>query len=381
MARTRPNRLPEKSATSVLRQPRGQMIIPPDALGVATRLAAKRLREANIPLEPLLTRAGLSPDQIDNKHFRIAVASQITFLELAANALRDSLLGFRLACEGDLREMGLLHYAAGASATLADALHRFERFSSIVNEGVVMKCVGAHDLTIELSYAGVARHTDQQQMEFLVTTLVRSCRVLTGQNLPAAIHFAHRRPKEASVLEDYFAGRVIFGAGVDKVSFGKRAGQLPVVRADPYLDEILLDYCEQALASRLTNSSSLRSRIENAIAPLLPHGEVKLDQIAQKLGMSRRTLARRLKAEGLTFAEILKQLRTDLTARYLSEANLSISQIAWLVGFRSVGAFSHSCKRWSGTSPKMLRETLLKSNEQSLSRRTRMSAAVHRNQG
>src|SRR5262245_61308936 len=105
LARTRPSRLPEKSATSVLRQPRGQRIIPPDALGVATRLAARRLREAKIPLEPLLKRAGLSLDQIDNKHFRIAVASQITFLELAANALRDSVLGFSLACEGDLREM------------------------------------------------------------------------------------------------------------------------------------------------------------------------------------------------------------------------------------------------------------------------------------
>jgi AraC-like DNA-binding protein len=365
MARTRPNRSPEKSATSVSRQPRGQRIAPPDALGVATRLAARRLREARIPLEPLLTRAGLSLDQIDNKQLRIAVASQITFLELAANALGDSVLGFRLACEGDLREMGLLHYAAGSSATLAKALHRFERYSSIVNEGLVLKCVGARDLTMELTYAGVARHTDQQQMEFLVTTLVRSCRVLTGQNLPAAIHFAHRRPKDASALEGYFAGRVTFGAGVDKISLGKQAGQLPVVRADPYLDEILLDYCEQALSRRRSNSSSLRSNIENAIAPLLPHGEARFDEIAHKLGMSRRTLARRLKAEGLTFSEVFQQLRTDLTARYLSETNFSISQIAWLIGFQSVGAFSHSCKRWSGANPKALRDKLLKTHERS----------------
>src|SRR5262245_11045945 len=76
MARTRPNRSPEKSATPVLRPPRGQRIIPPDALGVATRLAAQRLREANIPLEPLLKGAALSLDQISNKHLRIAVASQ-----------------------------------------------------------------------------------------------------------------------------------------------------------------------------------------------------------------------------------------------------------------------------------------------------------------
>jgi len=361
--RIRTTRSAKNIASSGRRPSRGQQISPPDALGVATRLAARRLREAKIPLGPLLKSAGLSLDQIDNKDLRIAVASQIMFLELAAKALKDTLLGFRLACDGDLREMGLLHYAAGASATLADALHRFERYSSIVNEGVVLKCVEARDLTIELSYAGVARHSDQQQMEFLVTTGIRSCRDLTGRDLkPTAVHLVHRCSKKRSQLEDYFGCGVIFGAEADRISFDRKVGQLPVVRADPYLEEILLHYCEQALANRHTNSSSLQSRIENLATPLLPHGEARFDRIAQKLGMSRRTLARRLKAEGLSFAEILKQLRSDLATRYLSEANLSISQIAWLVGFRSVGAFSHSCKRWSGANPTALRDTLMKTS-------------------
>jgi Arabinose-binding domain of AraC transcription regulator, N-term len=80
----------------------------PDALGVATRLAAGRLREAGIVLEPLLRRAGLSLSQINKKDVRIGVASQIMFLELAAQALKDPLLGFRLARDGDLRQMGML---------------------------------------------------------------------------------------------------------------------------------------------------------------------------------------------------------------------------------------------------------------------------------
>jgi AraC-like DNA-binding protein len=366
MNRIRTNRSAKNMASSRRRASQGRQITPPDALGVATRLAARRLREASIPLEPLLKSAGLSVYQIDTKEMRIAVDSQITFLELAANALQDPLLGFSLARDADLREMGLLHYAAGASATLADALHRFERYSSIVNEGVVLKCVKAGDLTIEFGYAGVPRHADQQQMEFVVTTGIRSCRDLTGRDLkPTAVHFVHRRSKKPSELENYFGCRIIFGAEADRISFDKKAGQLPVVRADPYLGEILLHYCEQALANRRANSSSLQSRIENAIAPVLPHGEARFDEIAQKLGMSRRSLARRLKADGLTFSGILQQLRTDLTTRYLSEANLSISQIAWLVGFQSVGAFSHSCKRWKGMSPKALRDRLLKSNERS----------------
>jgi AraC-like DNA-binding protein len=75
--------------------------------------------------------------------------------------------------------------------------------------------------------------------------------------------------------------------------------------------------------------------------------------------MSSRTLARRLSAEGLTFGEILNQLRSDLAMLYLSERNLSVSQIAWLVGYRGVGAFSHRCKRWTGMNPKRMRDKLL----------------------
>jgi AraC-like DNA-binding protein len=293
---------------------------------------------------------------------RIAVESQIEFLGRAAKALQEPLLGFRLACEVDLREMGLLHYAVGATATLGEAFKRFERYSSIVNEGVTLKRVALGNLAVELGYAGVSRHLDQQQMEFLVTTLIRSCRSLTGCHVkPTAVHFVHRASKGRFEIERYFGSRVIFGAEIDRITFDGKAGQLHVIGADPYLDELLSDYCEQALAKRRSNSSSLRSSIENAITSLLPHAEARFDEIAQRLGVSRRTLARRLKAEGLSFGEILKQLRSDLITRYLTEDSLSISEVAWLVGFRSVAAFSHSCKRWNGMSPKTLRSNLLKS--------------------
>src|SRR4051794_37032431 len=106
MSRIRTNRSAKNIASSRRRRSQGLQITPPDALGVATRLAARRLHEASIPLEPLLKGAGLSVYQIDTKDMRIAVASQITFLELAANALQDPLLGFRLARDADLREMG-----------------------------------------------------------------------------------------------------------------------------------------------------------------------------------------------------------------------------------------------------------------------------------
>ena len=301
----------------------------PDALGLATRFAAERLRRAGIALEPFLSSAGLSANQIRNKDMRIGVTSQIMFLELAAQALKDPLLGFRLACDADLRQMGLLYYVAASSETLGEALSRVQRHSSIANAGVVLKCFDSSNLTIALRYFGVTRYSDRQQMELLVTTLVRLCRFLTGRSLkPTAVRLVHRRSKRSSEIEKFVGCRIEFDADIDEIVFDKKVAQLPLVGADPYLNNILLHSCEQALAHRRHNASSLRIMVENAITPLLPHGKARLEVVARTLGMSSRTLARRLTAEDLRFGEILQQLRSDLAMHYLQKRDLSISQIA-----------------------------------------------------
>jgi AraC-like DNA-binding protein len=105
------------------------------------------------------------------------------------------------------------------------------------------------------------------------------------------------------------------------------------------------------VAVRTENVSPFRTVVENAIAPLLPHTEAQAKAVAKRLGLSERTFARRLAAVGLSFGEILDELRRDLAVRYLEEPNLQISQIAWLLGFRQQSAFSHACRRWTGKSP------------------------------
>jgi AraC-like DNA-binding protein len=95
--------------------------------------------------------------------------------------------------------------------------------------------------------------------------------------------------------------------------------------------------------------------VENAIVPLLPHGKARANEIAGRLGVSPRTFARWLSLEGLTFSEVLEGLRCGLAERYLADGNLSISQIAWLLGYQEVSAFTHAFKRWTGKTPREAR--------------------------
>jgi len=88
---------------------------------------------------------------------------------------------------------------------------------------------------------------------------------------------------------------------------------------------------------------------------MLPHGRVLVEDVARSLGMSERTLARRLSDEGLNFTEILQQLRRDLAVRYLDDRKLHVSKIAWMLGFTEVSAFTHACRRWTGKTPREMR--------------------------
>src|SRR5262249_11683047 len=126
----------------------------------------------------------------------------------------------------------------------------------------------------------------------------------------------------------------------------------PITHADPYLNNLILKYCEAALTDRKANVSQLRTRVENAISSALPHGRVLAEDVARSLGMSKRTLARKLSDEKLNYSEIFEHLRRDLAVRYLDDHKLHVSKIAWLLGFSEVSAFTHAFKRWTGKTPR-----------------------------
>jgi AraC-like DNA-binding protein len=328
----------------------------PMAQGGLTRLAIARLESAGVPVAPLLKRAGLMPEVIAVPEERLSVQSQIAFLDAAANALKDDCLGFTLARDFDLREVGLLYYVMASSQTLGDALKRVARYSRITNEALVFGYREGNNLTLNLSYSGVPRHSDRHQIEFCLFGVLRICRVLTGQNLvPQHFSVSHHRPEAVSEMARFVGTNVTFGADSDEFALNADARGLPLVHSDNYLNDLLLKYCEAALAGRRTAMPQLRTRVENTISSLLPHGRVLAEDVARNLGMSKRTLARKLSAEGLNFNEIFQELRRDLAVRYLDDRKLHVSKIAWLLGFREVSAFTHACKRWTGKTPSEMR--------------------------
>ena len=324
----------------------------PTATGGIAR-AAYVQASALFDVQPLVKRAGLTLQQIKDPDIRIGVRNQIRFLNLVANELQDEFLGFRLAQRFELRELGLLYYVQASSETLGEALQRVVRYSMIHNEGVRITLRQNSEMSVAFEYIGVSRALDCHQIEFFITTLVRGCRHLTGRHvLPSGIKLMHRRIELPAEFRALFGCDIVFGSEVDEVAFPGSTAQLPLASADPYLNLLLTKYCDEALSHRRAKSRAWRLSVENAIAPLLPHGQARIAEVSRRLGVSPRTLGRRLESEGITFSGVLDNLRLDLAKRYLQERALPISEVAWLLGYRETSAFNHAFKRWTGKAPR-----------------------------
>jgi AraC-like DNA-binding protein len=328
----------------------------PSATGGIARLACARLRELGKDVKAVLSKAGLRLEEADDPTARLEVRTQIKLLELAAEELRDDFLGFHLARSFDLRELGLVYYVMASSEQLADALRNAERYSRINTDGARLrfKLDGTADIAID--YVNVDRDSDRHQIEFWLVTLMRICRQLTDSRIAARrLKVRHSRAGSPMKFKSFFGTDVEFDADADEIIFPASIASLPIVGRDTCLNKLLRRYAEEALACQPELRASNHSRVERIMPQLLPHGRAGISEVARELRMSSRTLSRKLRDEGVTYAEILNKLRSALAKRYLGDRELPVTEIAWLLGYQEVSSFTHAFKRWTGMTPREFR--------------------------
>jgi len=336
----------------------------PSVTGFAARRALAVLRERSVAVAPLLERAGLSTHDFDDRpQRRISSAAQGRFLELAAEAMDDSLFGLHLAEETDPRDAGILFYVVSGAKNIGEALALCARYSRIVNEAVHFKLMQSpYGVVVEVDFIGLPRHSLRQNTEFGVSVIVKALREIAGRRIrPLRAAFAHSRNSDLGEFERFYLCPIGFdraaseGASSDLLEFSNDTLALPLVTADPKLIEALRPFCDAAASERNTAKGTFRAAVEKEAERLLPHGKANVETVTKALALSVRTLSRRLADEGTTFGAVVDQLRRSLALQYLKEPGLSLSQIAWLLGYEGSTSFNHAFKRWTGRSPSVAR--------------------------
>ena len=283
----------------------------PSATGGIARLACARLREFGKDATVVITSVGARPEQVYDDAIRLEVPKQIKILELVSEELQDGLLGFHLARSFDLREVGLVYYVIASSERFADSLLNAKRYCAIMNEGVRLRIKqDDRTLSITLDYVDIERQSDRHQIEFWLVTMVRICRQVTDTRLALRhLRIRHRRDETPAEFKSCFGCDVEFCADSDEIIFPASVASLPIVGRDNYLNDLLRQYAEAALANSPKERAALRSDVERALPQLLPHAKASISNVAKQLAMSTRTLSRKLREEGAAFTTILDETR------------------------------------------------------------------------
>jgi AraC-like DNA-binding protein len=339
----------------------------PTTMGFAAKQAIDALRRRNVAIAPVLREAGVSEHDLVASgplHHRILAAGQSRLLDCAAEAIDDTAFGLHLAEQTDPRNAGIVFYAMSAAEDLGEALSLLDRYSRIANEAARLKLTASPDgLVVEIGFTGLPRPLGRQGAEFLMAVIVRALRELAGRNVrPIRVAFAHARNADMPEFARFFGCPVEFGRTADEgvafdlLELSSAAVTAPLHTADPKLLTALEPFCDMAAKERRTASDTLRAAVEKEVERLLPHGKAQKQTVARALGMSARTFARRLAAEETTYEEVVDQLRRSLALQYLKEQGMSLSQIAWLLGYEGSTSFNHAFRRWTGHSPSAVRK-------------------------
>ena len=333
----------------------------PTVTGFAVGQAIAALQKHDIAIGPLLHRAGLSERDFaatdgDPLHHRISAVRQAEFLNYAAEARNDSAFGFHLAEHTDPRDAGILFYVASGAQNLNEALTLFARYFRIVNEAVRLNLTRSPEsLTVEVNFVGLPRHSVRQNAEFGISVLLKALRLIADRNVrPSWAAFAHARNSNLQEFGRFYGCPVEFGASSDLLQFSNESLAIPLT-GDAKLLKALRPFVDMAAKERNTAAGTLRAAVENEVEKLLPHGKAQKETVAKAVAMSTRTLSRRLADEGTTYEGVVDQLRRSLALQYVKEPSMSVSQIAWLLGYEGSTSFNHAFSRWTGRSPSAAR--------------------------
>jgi AraC-like DNA-binding protein len=306
----------------------------------------------------LIGRSGIDPAALDDQDNRIPFARYAALMRAAKALTADPALALHFGEAVDIREMSIVGLLCQACATAMDAFVEVNRYSRLA---VDVDTGGADRL--ELAHRGdevwmVDRRPDPNDFpeatESGFARMVAGARRLGVAAPVKAVHVTHPAPSYRAEYDRIFQVPVVFGSDWNAVQVDPALMAMPVALQPRYVFGILSERAE-ALLRELESARTIRGRVESLLMPVLHAGEANVDAVAAKLGLSRQTLYRKLKAEGLTFEILLDELRHKLALHYLAGGKVSVAETAYLVGFSDRAAFSRAFKRWTGTGPGAMR--------------------------
>lgn len=331
-------------------------------MGLITSLFARKMVAAAGPevrASELLRAAGLEPDAPWDPKVMIADTVYYDLLEAIAKQTDVTSLPLRVGASMRCDEYGALGLAWKAAPSLGGSMSRVERYARLWTSVVEYELMEIDRGTLFILHrAGPRRLGMRLSNEATLASAVSLSRQVCPTDFaPLEVYIQHAAPKTTRHHYEYFGCPVIFGAERDALLVSPAALARPNKLGDEGITQFLLSHLDTEL-SAVENDAPVVDLTKDAIARSLSEGLPSMADIARTLGMSARSLHRRLSEHGLSFQGLTETTRQELAEGLLKDARYSLADVAFLTGFSEQSSFTRAFKRWVGDTPARYRKGL-----------------------
>ncbi|MNF63176.1 HTH-type transcriptional regulator VirS [compost metagenome] len=311
---------------------------------------AEIARSLNVDPMQQLRLVGLDPRCLQEPDLKIPTEAVARLLDNSAREAGVDDFGLRMAESRKLSNLGPLALLWRDEPTIRSALQSFRDFLYLHNQGLVLDIEESGGVVVlRLEQVTVGNLSVRQAVELSVAVTHRLLKTLLGKHWhPSIVSFRHAAPLDDSRHRRVFGTTVQFDSLMDSIVCRSSDLDKVLPSADPEMARYVHQYLESI---REESRTALLEQVRQMIWMLLPAGRCSVEQVAALLERDRRTLHRQLTREGETFSSLLDQVRKELAMRHLANANRPLSEIAGVLGFSELSAFSRWFSRHFGCSP------------------------------
>jgi len=324
---------------------------PPSIAATSTLAMVRAAGARGVRTADLLEDAGLTRESLEDPDARIPGPTVLAIWSELRQRTGDPTLQLSAPTCLPFGAYRVIDYLVAASATVGDGIRRFARFFGLVAEAVsltIEESQEEHRLDLVMADG---RPVPPVYVDYVFAALVSRIRMRIRPDLQVLrVELRQLEPAHSSAYTELFRAPVSFEADADRLCFADPEWHAPTESADEALAHLLEDHA-RILAQRMPKGASgFRAEVQQAISAALPEGR-SAAAVARALHISVRTLQRRLVDTGTTFRELSEAVTAQLAAEYLTDPSVSISEVAFLLGFSDQSSFHRAFRRWTGKSP------------------------------
>ncbi|MBT0717353.1 AraC family transcriptional regulator [Rosenbergiella epipactidis] len=301
--------------------------------------------------------SGIDPELLGNPTMSLSLVNYCRVMEVAAKHSGVDNFGLYYGKQFKPQSLGLIGYIGICSATLEQALRNVVRAFPYHQHDTLIQLVDKGDswqLHYQVRHGAILQR--RQDAELTLCMFLNLIRHALGSHwAPREIHFEHPRPAAWHEHCKAFDAPIWFDQPTNCMVIPKSDGLRSMPDSDPMLLTVTQDAIRQLNGHVSTQPLIDQIRVQVQLA--IGQGEPELEQIAEQVAMTPWSLQRRLRQEGISFTGLVDKVRGEMAMSFLQQPHISVTDMALLLGYSEVSAFSRAFKRWFGTSPRQWRQS------------------------